>query len=105
MSDDDNRPVTGPDWSYRHNYNTRICHWVNAVAIAQMPAFNAIAPGLIEFFGGRQTARTLHAVGMLLILGFVVVHVLQVFLTGAGNEIRAMVTGSYRRPESRGNGR
>lgn len=66
--------------------------------LAQMPAFNAIAPGLIDLFGGRQTARTLHVVGMLLLLGFAVVHVVQVFVAGARNEIRAMLTGKYALP-------
>lgn len=67
--------------------------------LAQMPAFNAIAPGFIDLFGGRQTARTLHVIGMLLILGFVVVHVVQVFVAGAVNEIRSMITGRYALPK------
>ena len=30
--------------------------------LAQMPAFTAISPELIDLFGGRQTARTLHVI-------------------------------------------
>ena len=63
--------------------------------LAQMPAFTAISPELIDLFGGRQTARTLHVVGTLLLLLFVVVHVVEVFIAGALNEIRSMITGNY----------
>lgn len=62
---------------------------------AQMPAFTAISPELIDLFGGRQTARTLHVVATLLLLLFVIVHVLEVFIAGAVNEIRSMITGKY----------
>ena len=63
--------------------------------LAQMPAFTAISPELIDLFGGRQTARTLHVVGMLWMLLFVFVHVLEVFVAGAVNEVRSMITGKY----------
>jgi len=66
---------------------------------AQMPAFTAIAPWMIDMFGGRQTARTLQVVAMLVLLLFVIVHVFQVFLAGPINEIRAMVTGRYALPK------
>ena len=39
---------------------------------AQMPAFTAISPELIDLFGGRQTARTLHVVCSLILVLFVV---------------------------------
>jgi thiosulfate reductase cytochrome b subunit len=63
--------------------------------LAQMPAFTAISPELIDLFGGRQTARTLHVVGTLLLVLFVVVHVIEVFVAGAVNQIRSMITGNY----------
>ncbi len=63
--------------------------------LAQMPAFTAISPELIDLFGGRQTARTLHVIGMLWMILFLVVHVLEVFVSGAVNEVRAMITGKY----------
>ena len=63
--------------------------------LAQLPAFTAISPELIDLFGGRQTARTLHVVGMLWMLLFVFVHVLEVFVAGAVNEVRSMITGKY----------
>ena len=63
--------------------------------LAQMPAFTAISPELIDLFGGRQTARTLHVVCSLLLVVFFVVHLIQVFASGAVRQIRAMITGSH----------
>ncbi len=63
--------------------------------LAQMPAFTAISPELIDLFGGRQTARTLHVVCTLLLLLFVIVHVAEVFIAGAVNQVRSMITGNY----------
>ena len=67
--------------------------------LAQAPAFAAAWPWLLELFGGRQTARTLHTIGTVVFVLFVVVHVLEVLLSGAVNRIRAMVTGRFRLPE------
>jgi thiosulfate reductase cytochrome b subunit len=66
-----------------------------ATGLAQMPAFNAISPGLIDLFGGRQTARTLHVIATVLLVSFVVIHVVEVFVAGAVKEIRSMITGRY----------
>jgi thiosulfate reductase cytochrome b subunit len=63
--------------------------------LAQMPAFSAIAPWLIDLLGGRQSARTLHVACTVLLLLFVAVHVLRVVVAGPVNEIRAMITGWY----------
>tara|TARA_B100001123_G_scaffold400043_1_gene485501 strand:+ start:1496 stop:2251 length:756 start_codon:yes stop_codon:yes gene_type:complete len=67
--------------------------------LAQAPAFAAAWPWLLDLFGGRQTARTLHTIGTVVFVLFVVVHVLEVLLSGAVNRIRAMVTGRFRLPE------
>ena len=63
---------------------------------AQMPAFTAISPELIDFFGGRQTARTLHVVCSLLLVLFVVVHLVQMVVAGALNQLRGMIIGKYK---------
>lgn len=63
--------------------------------LAQMPAFSAISPELIDLFGGRQTARTLHMIATLLLMLFVIVHLVEVFVAGAVNTIRSMITGKY----------
>ncbi|MCY4027758.1 MAG: cytochrome b/b6 domain-containing protein [Acidobacteria bacterium] len=67
--------------------------------LAQSPGFTAAMPWLLDMFGGRQTARTLHTFGTVVFVLFVVVHVLEVVAAGAVNRIRAMITGTFRSPE------
>ena len=66
--------------------------------LAQSPGFTAAMPWLLDMFGGRQTARTLHTFGTVVFVLFVVVHVLEVAAAGAVNRIRAMITGTFRSP-------
>ena len=61
--------------------------------IAQMPAFTAIAPWLIDLFGGRQTARTIHTIATVVVVLFVLVHVGQVIAAGPIKKVRGMITG------------
>jgi thiosulfate reductase cytochrome b subunit len=51
---------------------------------------------LVDIFGGRQTARTIHFLTMMAIVVFFVVHVAMVVLAGPFNELRSMITGYYR---------
>jgi thiosulfate reductase cytochrome b subunit len=67
-----------------------------ATGLTMSPNFDATAPWLLELFGGRQTARTIHFAGMALIVLFFVVHVLMVLAAGPLNELRSIVTGWYR---------
>jgi len=60
------------------------------------PALNAQFPWLLELFGGRQSARTIHFLMAALVLGFVFVHVALVLVSGVWNNMRSMVTGKYR---------
>ncbi|MBX9464222.1 MAG: cytochrome b/b6 domain-containing protein [Aquamicrobium sp.] len=64
--------------------------------LAMSPGINAAAPFLAEILGGRQTARTLHFLGMVLIVLFFVVHIAMVVAAGPLNEMRSMITGWYR---------
>ena len=64
--------------------------------LSMSPGFNAIAPWLLEVFGGRQTARTLHFAAMILLLGFFVIHMLMILAAGPINELRSIITGWYR---------
>ena len=59
------------------------------------PGFDAFCPLLLTLFGGRQSARTLHFVFANLIVLFVIVHVVEVIIAGAFNEIGSMITGRY----------
>jgi len=64
--------------------------------LTMSPGMNAGWPWLVDLFGGRQTARTIHFVAMLLLVGFFVVHIIMVVLAGPLNELRSMITGYYR---------
>jgi thiosulfate reductase cytochrome b subunit len=59
------------------------------------PGLNAAWPWLVEVFGGRQTARTIHFVMATAVVLFVVIHVVMVLISGAGNNLRSMITGRY----------
>jgi len=63
--------------------------------LTMSPGFDAVLPGLLDLFGGRQSARTIHFISASLIVLFVIVHVAEVFLAGVVNEIRSMITGRY----------
>ena len=69
--------------------------------LAMSPAMDAAWPWLLDLFGGRQSARSLHFIAMVLLAGFIVVHLLMVLLAGPYNEIRSMVTGRFRLPPER----
>ena len=59
------------------------------------PGIDSFAPFLPEFFGGRQSARTVHFIVAWLLVLFTIVHVVMVLLSGVWNNIRSMVTGWY----------
>jgi thiosulfate reductase cytochrome b subunit len=48
-------------------------------------------PALLDLFGGRQSARTLHTIGTVALVLFVVVHVLEVAAAGFFVKVRSMV--------------
>jgi thiosulfate reductase cytochrome b subunit len=63
--------------------------------LAMSPTIDAAFPWLLTIFGGRQAARTLHFLACFSFVGFIVIHVSQVVLTGFLNNIRSMVTGWF----------
>lgn len=63
---------------------------------AMSPSMNAVIPFLTDAFGGRQTARTIHFVVMVLLFGFFIVHMLMIVAAGPINELRSIITGWYR---------
>jgi thiosulfate reductase cytochrome b subunit len=66
-----------------------------ATGLTMSPGFNAAAPWLLDLFGGRQSARTLHFISAGLITAFVVVHLVMVVVSGLWNNLRSMITGRY----------
>jgi thiosulfate reductase cytochrome b subunit len=63
--------------------------------LTMSPAVTAAAPVLFDIFGGRQSARTIHFLAANLLVLFVLVHVVQVLVSGAFNGMRSMITGRY----------
>jgi thiosulfate reductase cytochrome b subunit len=61
--------------------------------LAMSPWADAALPLLPALFGGRQSARTVHFAVTFALLGFTVMHVFMVAVTGVVNNLRAMVTG------------
>ncbi len=64
--------------------------------LTMSPSFNATAPWLLDVFGGRQTARSIHFLTMLVLVGFFVIHILMILAAGPLNELRSILTGWYR---------
>jgi thiosulfate reductase cytochrome b subunit len=63
--------------------------------LTMSPGFDAIVPSLVDIFGGRQSARTIHFMTATLLVLFVLVHVAMVVLSGTWNNMRSMITGRY----------
>ena len=63
--------------------------------LAMSPGMDAAFPVLLDIFGGRQSARTIHFISASLIVTFVVVHIVMVLITGVWNNLRSMITGRY----------
>mgnify|MGYP003577368550 CR=1 FL=1 len=71
-----------------------------ATGLTMSPGFNAAAPWLLDLFGGRQSARSVHFIMAWALVVFFLVHIAMVLLAGPVNEIRSMVTGWFRlRPD------
>lgn len=63
--------------------------------LSMSPGMDAIAPWLVDIFGGRQSARTIHFLAASLIVFFVLIHVAMVIIAGPINELRSMITGKF----------
>jgi thiosulfate reductase cytochrome b subunit len=68
--------------------------------LTMSPGMNAVAPFLLDLFGGRQSARTVHFITASLAVLFVLVHLAMVLLSGVWNNLRSMITGRYAIEES-----
>lgn len=69
--------------------------------LTMSPGMNAAWPWLVDLFGGRQSARSLHFIAAALLFLFFLVHIAMVILAGPINEVRSMITGKFRVPEDR----
>jgi thiosulfate reductase cytochrome b subunit len=69
--------------------------------LTMSPGLNAGAPWLLDLFGGRQSARSLHFLAAAGLVAFFFVHIAMVLLAGPLNQVRSMITGWYRLPGGR----
>jgi thiosulfate reductase cytochrome b subunit len=70
--------------------------------LTMSPMMNAAWPWLLDLFGGRQSARSIHFIAAMLMALFILAHLLMVLLSGPINGIRSMITGRFRVPKEQG---
>jgi thiosulfate reductase cytochrome b subunit len=66
------------------------------MGLGMSPALDALYPGWVDMFFGRQSVRTIHFVVAWALVLFVIIHVFEVIVTGLWNNLRSMITGYYR---------
>lgn len=69
------------------------------------PGLDAAFPWLVDLFGGRQSARTIHFIAASLIVLFILIHLVMVLISGVWNNLRSMITGRYAVREGSTDGR
>lgn len=74
---------------------------VALTGLTMSPGMDAAWPWLVDLFGGRQSARSLHFLAAAGLVLFFLVHIAMVVLAGPINEVRSMITGWYRLPAER----
>jgi thiosulfate reductase cytochrome b subunit len=63
--------------------------------LTMSPTMDSAFPWLLWVFGGRQSARTIHFICAFSFIGFFIVHIVMVMLSGTWNNMRSMITGRY----------
>ncbi|WP_173046610.1 cytochrome b/b6 domain-containing protein [Nitrospira sp. KM1] len=63
--------------------------------LTMSPTVDAAFPWLLTMFGGRQAARTIHFLACFSFVGFILVHITQVIISGFFNNVRSMITGWF----------
>lgn len=61
--------------------------------IAMSPGMDAIWPFVVDLLGGRQTARSLHFLTAWALMGFLILHLVLVALSGPRKQLADMITG------------
>lgn len=64
--------------------------------LCMSPRMDTVLEPVLTFFGGRQSARSLHFLAASGFVLFVVVHLFEVIVTGPLNNMRSMITGYFR---------
>jgi thiosulfate reductase cytochrome b subunit len=63
--------------------------------LTMSPGMDAAFHILLDVFGGRPSARSLHFICASLLVAFIVVHLVMVLASGLWNNLRSMITGKY----------
>jgi len=64
--------------------------------LTMSPTMDSALPQLLSLFGGRQSARTIHFICAFSFVGFFIIHIVMVVLSGPINNLRSMITGRYK---------
>ncbi|HTA65267.1 MAG TPA: cytochrome b/b6 domain-containing protein [Xanthomonadaceae bacterium] len=65
------------------------------MGLAMSPHMDSVLGWLVDLVGGRQSARTIHFLIAFGFIGFVLIHVFEVLISGVFNQLRSMITGYY----------
>ncbi len=63
--------------------------------LTMSPGLDTAFPWLLDLFGGRQSARTIHFLCAVALVLFTIVHLFEVLVSGVVNNMRSMITGRY----------
>lgn len=66
------------------------------MGLAMSPHMDSVLSWLVDLVGGRQSARTIHFLIAMAFVGFILIHLFMVLVTGPFNQLRAMITGRYK---------
>jgi len=92
------------DEAKQYNVLQKLAYLVVLLAIAPVivltgltmsPTIDTAFPWLLTIFGGRQGARTINFLACFSFVGFIVIHVVEVILTGLIKNLRSMITGWF----------
>jgi thiosulfate reductase cytochrome b subunit len=66
------------------------------MGLGMSPAMDALFPGWVDIFFGRQSVRSIHFFVAGALVLFVIIHVFEVIVSGFWNNLRSMITGYYK---------
>jgi thiosulfate reductase cytochrome b subunit len=65
------------------------------MGMAMSPMLDTVITGWVDWFGGRQSARSIHFIVAWLLIAFVLIHVFEVIVSGLWNHLRSMINGYF----------
>ncbi len=93
------------DQALRYNILQRLAYLIAVLVfgvgivlmgLAMSPRLDSVLGPLVGAVGGRQSARSIHFILAWAFVAFVLIHVFEVLISGAFNQLRGMITGYYR---------